>query len=139
LAGLGVVAFVIISFELESELGLPWQTTYRIACAAACLFFVHRLAMSYPGESWPRTSFWLCSLVLAGIFFTPLVDGPPSRGEFLLFALPAVIVVLVARIASYSAANDHQRAMRQQMILALVVAAVFCVILFALEIRGSQA
>jgi hypothetical protein len=53
-------------------------------------------------------------------------------GELMLFALPDAMIVLGIRIASYHVGDEHQRAMRQMMILGLVVAATFCSILYAL-------
>ncbi|HEX4737441.1 MAG TPA: hypothetical protein VH331_07760 [Allosphingosinicella sp.] len=131
LALLGVAAFVAIGGVLEKEAGLPFDTSYRAACAAACLLFIFKLGSDYPGERWPRTSLWIALLFNVGLFFTPLVDRPTSRGELMLFALPNAVIVLAARIASYPVVDDHQRAMRQQMILGLVVAVAFCAILFA--------
>ena len=139
LALLGVLAFVTMGVALEDEMGLPWDTTYRVACAGACLFFIHYLGSDYPGEQWPRTALWIALLVNVGVFLTPLVDRPASRGELMIFALPSAIVFLSARIASYSVADDRQRALRQQMILGLVVAVVFCGILFAFGIMESRA
>lgn len=128
---LGLVAFILIAMGLEKGFGLPFDTTYRIACGAGCLLFIYKLGMDYPGEQWPRISFLLALLVNAGLFFTPLMDRPASRGELILFALPDAIVVLAALIASYPVVDEHQRAMRQQMVLGLVAAVAFCVILFA--------
>ena len=139
LAILGILALVAAGVALEDEIGLPWDTTYRAACAAACIFFVHHLGSDYAGEQWPRTALWIAVVVNVGVFFTPLVDRPTSRGELMLFALPTAIVFLSARLATYSVANDYQRAMRQQMILGLVVAVIFCVILFGFGIMESQA
>lgn len=133
-----LVAFFVISFTLEDYLGIPWETSYRVVCAAICLLFIYKLGLDYPGEFWPKFSLWVSLLINAGLFFTPLVDRPTSRGELMLFALPDAIVVLVARIASYSVINDHQRAMRQQMILGLIVALVFCAGLFAVTLMGSH-
>lgn len=134
LALLGIVAFVAFSFALEGELGIPVATTLRIATAAACLLFIYHLGSDYPGERWPRISLWLALLVNVAIFFTPLVDRPISRGELMLFALPDAVIVLGARVATYSVANDHQRAMRQQMVLGLVVAVVFCAVVLGLTL-----
>lgn len=132
LALLGIAAFVTIGIELENDLGIPSDTTYRVVLAAMCLLVIFKLELDYPGEQWPRTSLWVALLVNVGLFFTPLVDRPASRGELMLFALPDAIIVLVARILSYPVGDEHQRAMRQQMILALIVAVAFCAILFTL-------
>ena len=134
LALLGIAGFVAVGSVLENEAGIPFDTTYRVACAAACLLFIKKLRLDYPEETWPWASLWIALLVNVGIFFTPLVDRPSSRGELMLFALPDAVVVLVARIASYRVTDVHQRAARQTMILGLVVALVFCVGLFALTL-----
>ena len=52
----------------------------------------------------------------------------------MLFALPDAVILLAARIASYQVVDEHQRAMRQQMILALIVAVAFCATLFGLAL-----
>jgi hypothetical protein len=116
----GLAAFLFISIALEDKFGVPSDTTYRIVCAVACVGCIYKLGGDYPGERWPETSMWLALLVNGGLFFTPLVDRPASRGEVMLFALPDIIILLVARIASYPVETVHQRAMRQQMIRALL-------------------
>lgn len=127
-----MAAFIIIGIALEDEFGVPFDTTYRVGCAAICLVFIYKLAVDYPGEPWPWISLWLALLVNIGLFFTPLFDRPASRGELMLFALPDAIVVLAARIISYRVVDVHQRAMRQQMILGLIAAVAFCAVLFTL-------
>ena len=99
-----------------------------------CLFFIYKLGVEFPGQHWPRTSLWIALLINVGIFFTPLVSRPTSRGELMLFALPDSVVVLAASIASYRVDDVHQRATRQTMILGLVVALVLCVGLFAVTL-----
>lgn len=135
---LGIVAFVIAGITLESRIGIPFDTTYRVGCAGLCLYCIFKLGSDYPGERWVQTSFWVALFVNAAIFFTPLVDRPTSRGELILFALPDIVVVLVARIASYSVVDVHQRAMRQQMILGLVVAVALGAALLAATIFQAQ-
>lgn len=139
LALLGIVVFVAVGIALQDEIGLPFDTTYRVACAVICLLFILKLKSDCPGERWPQVSFWVALLVNIGLFFTPLVDRPASRGELILFALPNAIIVLAALIISYSAADQHQRATRQQMILGLIVAVAFCAILFALTLVEPNA
>jgi len=138
LALLGIIAFLAIGIVLEDEFGLPFKTTYRIACDAACLLFIYTLCRDYPGERWPRISLGLALLVNIALFFTPLFDRPTSRGEVLLFALPDAVILLVARIVSYRVVDVHRRAMRQQMILGLIVAVVLCAILFTLTLTGPH-
>lgn len=136
LALLAVVVFVIFSFALENTTGLPSDTTIRIASAAICLWFIFKLRLDYPGERWPTVSLWVAFIVNVGLFFTPLVDRPLSRGELMIFALPDAVVVLVARISTYEVSDVHQRAIRQQMILGLLFAATVCAVLFALTLTG---
>jgi FtsH-binding integral membrane protein len=138
LALLGIIAFDVIGIAPENLIGLPFDTTYRVACAVICLLFIYDLGRGYPGEQWHRVSLWVALIVNAGLFFTPLVSRPASRGEVMLFALPDVVIVLIARIASYPVKDDHQRAMRQQMILGLIVAVVICVVLFGLTLAGPR-
>lgn len=134
----GIFAFVAVAILLEDDMGLPFDTTYRVACAAACLALIVKLARDYPGERWPRISLGFALLVNVAIFFTPLVDRPTSRGELMIFALPDAIVVLVARLVSYRVVDVDQRAMRMHIIFGLVVAVVFCSTLFALVLMGSH-
>lgn len=130
----GVIGAVMIGIALDRELGIPFATTYRIACALGCLAFIIKLGRDYPSERWPRVGFFGALFVNVVLFFTPLVDHPASRGELMLFALPDAIVVLVALIASYKVVDVHQRAVRQQMVFSLIVAVVFCAILFSLNL-----
>jgi drug/metabolite transporter (DMT)-like permease len=131
LALAGIATFVAVGVTLENEAGFPFATFYRVACATTCLVFIWKLREDYPTESWPRVSLWIALVVNVAIFFTPLVDRSASRGELMLFALPDAIVVLGARIRSYHVSDDRRRAMRQSMMLGLVVAAAFCSILYA--------
>jgi hypothetical protein len=128
----GIATFVAVGVALENEAGLPFATFYRVACAGACVGFIWKLRGDYPTESWPQASLLIALAVNVAILFTPLVDRPASRGELMIFALPDAMIVLGARIASYHARDDHQRAMRQTMILGLVVATIFCSVLYAL-------
>ncbi|GGY94158.1 hypothetical protein [Novosphingobium colocasiae] len=132
LALIGVATFVVVGVALENEAEFPFATFYRVACAAVGLGIIWKLRKDYPTETWPYVGFWIALAVNAAIFLTPLVDRPASRGELMLFALPDAIIVLGARIASFHVSDDHQRAMRQTMILGLVVAATFCSALYTL-------
>ena len=124
-----IIAYVIFSFVLESETAIPAATTMRVGTAAVCMFFIYQLGLDYPGERWPQISFWIALLVNIGIFFTPLVNRPPSRGELMIFAVPDAVVVLAVRTFTYPLTDIHQRATRQTMILGLVVAVAFCAFL----------
>ena len=127
---LGVIAFVIIGIVLEDEAGIPFKTTYRVGCAVACLTLIYQLGLQNPEERWLRVGFWCAFIVNAGLFFTPIVDRPASRGELMIFALPDAVVLLAVGLAYYPAGDARQRAVRQQMILGLVVASLFCATLF---------
>jgi Na+-translocating ferredoxin:NAD+ oxidoreductase RnfA subunit len=140
---LGLVALLVMAFTLEADLGFPAATTLRIATAAACLVFIYQIGgKAFPGERWPRIALAFAVIVNVGVFFTPLVDRPPSRGELMLFALPDTIVVLVAWLTALlstgPAADDHQRAVRQQLILGLVIAVAVCATLFSLILIQPQ-
>lgn len=126
------ICLIALSFVLERETGIPVETTMRVGAAGLCLGFIYNLSLDYPGERWPWIGFWLALLVNIGVFFTPLVKGPLSRGELMVFASPDAVVVLAARIFTYRVTDIHQRATRQTMILGLVVAIAFCAILFTL-------
>jgi Na+-translocating ferredoxin:NAD+ oxidoreductase RnfA subunit len=140
---LGLAALLVTAFTLEADLGFPAATTLRIATAAACLVFIYQIGeKAFPGERWPRVALAFALMVNVGVFFTPLVERPPSRGELMLFALPDTIVVLVAWLAALlstgPAADDHQRAVRQQLILGLIIAVAVCATLFSLILIQPQ-
>jgi hypothetical protein len=138
LAVVAIIAALIVGDALKDELGIPFDTTYRIVCAGTCLVFIYKIGSDYPGERWPQISLCVAALVNVALFFTPLVNRPASRGEVMLFALPDAVVWLSARAVSYPPRDVHQRAIRQQLILALILAVAFCAILYALTLMGSQ-
>lgn len=134
----GIAAFLVIGFFLENDLGVPFYTTYRIGCAAVCLFLIFQFGADYPGERWPRVALVIALLVNVGIFFTPLVEGHASRGEIMLFLAPDAVVVLAARTVSYPVVDDHQRAVRGQLIVGSILAAALCAILFSLVLLSPH-
>lgn len=138
LALLGVIAFVMAAAVLESQFAIPFDVPYRIACAGMCLVFIGKLAWDYPNERWPRIALSIALIVTIALFFTPIVDHPESRGELMIFALPDAVIVLLVRIASYPVTDQHQRAMRQQMILALIVAIVGGIVLMIAALGIGQ-
>lgn len=132
LALIGIIAFIALAVALESAFGIPFKITYRIACAIACLVFVAKIGSDYPGERWPRIAFILALAFNVGLFFSPLAHLPASKGDLLFFGAPDAAIMLAARIATYPVTDVHQRAVRQQMILGLVVALAFCALILAI-------
>ncbi len=117
---------------LESKFEIPFKTTYRIACMVGCLIFIAKIGSDYPGERWPWIAFLVALLFNVGLFFSPLAHQPASKGDVLFFGAPDAAIMLAARTFSYPVADEHQRAVRQQMILGLVLALVFCAIILAM-------
>jgi hypothetical protein len=138
LALLGMGAFLVVGVALEHYVGLPFDTTYRVGCAAACLLFIYTLRSDFPEALWPKASFWLALLINVGIFFTPLTDRPGSRGEIMIFATPDVVVTLIARIATFRPTDQNQRAARLQLIVGLLFAVMFCAVIFGFCIAESR-
>ena len=134
LAMIGIIGFVALSTVLDERAGIRFDMTYRVVCAVACLAFIAKLASDYAGESWPRISLILALLLNASLFLTPLMKGASSRGEIVLFALPDAVIVLGARLISYTVEDVHQRAVRQQLVLGFIVAVTVCAILFSLAL-----
>lgn len=133
-----MIAFVAGSIVSEERAGVPFDTTYRIVCAVVCLWFIRDFEEQFPGRF--RLSFYLAVALNIGLFYTPIMERPASRGELMLFALPDAIVVLAVEIATYEVRDDRQRANRQMMILALVAAIILCAALLgaiALEVKRA--
>jgi hypothetical protein len=134
----GVGFLILFGMLLQSEFGLPFDTTYRVACAAMCIVFIYGLNSEYPGEKWIGVAAIISIIANIALFCTPLVDQPTSRGEVMFFALPDAAIVLGVRIASYRVTNDHQRAMRQQMILGFIVAVAFGAVILGLTLVAPR-
>ncbi len=134
----GIIGAIAIGIALEKDLGIPFDTSYRVACAIACLAFVFKLQRDYPTEKWPKAGLLGAGIINISLFFTPLVSRPASRGELMIFALPDAIVVLAALIAFYKVETVHQRAVRQQMVLGLIIALGFSAVMFTLILIGPQ-
>ena len=132
LALLGIIAFAASAITLETEVGIPFKTTYRIACAIACLIFVAKIGSDYRGQQWPRIAFVLALLLNVGILFSPLAHLPASKGDLLFFGAPDAAIMLAARAVTYPATDVHQRAVRQQLIFGLVLAVAFCAIILSI-------
>lgn len=139
LALIGVVIFVALSIALDNYVGIPFDTSYRIACASGCLLYIIKLGLDHPGEKWPWVGFSIALLLSISLFFTPLLDRPASRGEIVLFALPDAIILLGARIATYPVNNDDdRRIIHQRLILALVIALAFFGVLVAVSLNARS-
>lgn len=119
---LGIGSLLVFSIMLENQVGIPFKTTYRVACAIGCLIFIAQIGSEYRGERWPWIALSLALLFNVGLFFSPLAHQPGSKGDILFFGVPDAAIVLAARTKSYRVIDDHSRAVRQQMILGLVLA-----------------
>lgn len=119
-----VTAFVAFIVTIEQGLGVAFDTSVRILCAVIALVLVFSFVSSKRTERWPWIALLIATLVSAGLFFTPLIDRPSSRGEFILFLLPDTIILLTARLITFEVRDDRGRAARQTMVLGLVVAVV---------------
>jgi len=129
--GVIVILAMLALVGLGTAIGLSFDTSYRIACAAACIIFIASLALDYPDDLWPKIGLIAATLINAGLFLTPVFHRPSSRGELMLFALPDAIALLSVRLAYFSVSTDHERAQRQMVIFGLVVAVVFCAVLYS--------
>jgi drug/metabolite transporter (DMT)-like permease len=136
---LGILAFVAVAVAMENEFGIPFKTTYRIACAIACLAFMYRIGSEYPGEQWPRIAFIIALAFNLGLFFSPLAHLPASKGDLLFSGAPDAAILLAARTASYPATDAHQRAVRQQLILGLILALAFCALILSIMFIPDRA
>lgn len=135
---LGIALFVTFSIALENETGFPFDTTYRIACAGICLGLMAKIAWSYLEERWLWITLSVAVAINIALFFTPLADGPASRGEIMVFALPDITIFLAARAISYPVTNDHQRAVRQQLVAGVILAIAFCAIILSIGLIPAR-
>jgi len=132
LALLGIIAFDAFAITLENEVGIPFKTTYRIACAIACLIFVAKIGSDFREQQWPRIAFMMALLINVGIFFSPLAHLPASKGDLLFFGAPDAAIMLAARAVTYPVTDVHQRAVRQQLIFGLILAVALCAIIISI-------
>jgi len=129
---LGIIAFVAFAITLESKLGVPFALTFRVTCACICLYLIRKLASDFPGEKWPTVALALATMVNLALFFSPLKALPASKGDILFFAAPDALIMLAARSLTYPVSDVHQRALRQQLIMGTILAAIVCAILMAI-------
>lgn len=129
LIGLGI--WVASAMTLENVTGISVDTTYKVTCAIVCVGFMAHVATNYPGERWPWIAVAVACLFNAGLFFTPVLGHPASRGEIMLFALPDVSIFTLARAVTYPAEDVHERAVRQQIFMGLFFAVALGAIILA--------
>ncbi|WP_288936930.1 hypothetical protein [uncultured Sphingomonas sp.] len=130
LALLAMAVFLGVAIALQHAFGIPIYTSYRVACGGFCLAFMARIGdVRY--ERWARIAVAVAAVISIGLFFTPAFDRPASRGEVLFFALPDIAVFFMARAMSYPDADEHQRAVRQQLFVGFAFALALCVLMFA--------
>ena len=126
-----VLLIMLTIMGLGMAAGLSFDTAYRVTCAVGCVLFVATLASDNSAALWPWFGAGASAVINAGLFLTPIVNRPTSRGEIMLFALPDSIAVLCARLAWFPVSSDHDRAQRQMVIFGAVVAVVFCGALYS--------
>jgi len=134
LGGLGIIAFVAIAFALDSTLGIPVDTTIHAAIGIACVGVMAMIGWSdYPDEKWPRVAVLIALVINAGLFlFSPLTHHPASEADMGFFGAPDGVVWLTSRTVSYPVADAHQRAVRQQLIVGLILSLPFCAMFLAM-------
>jgi len=129
---LGIIACLVIAFTLENKVGIPVAVTLRIVCAGMCLFLMFKIGSDYPGQRWPRVALAIAALFNFAMFFSPLAELPASKGDIMFFAAPDAVIFLAARTFTYPVTDVHQRAVRQQLIVGLILASAACAILMSI-------
>lgn len=134
LALIGIAVFDTLAIMLENRVGVPFKTTFRLACAVGCLTLIARMIADEPDAHWLRFAFCGALVSNLAMFFSPLAALPASKGDLLFFAAPDAAILFGARAFTYPVTDDHQRAVRQQLImgfiLALAVSALILSIMF---------
>lgn len=128
---IAVFAFVAFGILLESATGIPFDTTYRIACAGMCLGFMAMMAREHPGARWSWIALLIAATTNAALFLTPMAHHPASRGEVMILALPDATIYLTARAMTLPATDVHERAVRQQVVVGAILAYVFSALIIA--------
>jgi hypothetical protein len=133
LSGLGVIAFMACAYVLESTLGIPVDTTIDAAIGIACVGLMGMIGWSdYPDQKWPRVAVLIALVINAGLFlFSPLTRHPASEIGIGFFGAPDLVVWLAARTVAYPVSDAHQRAVRQQLIVGLILILPFCAMFLA--------
>lgn len=131
-------AIIMLSIFVEDNLDVSSDAIFRVVSAVVAPIAIYP-CLAGPDSRWMRFGLVLALAVNMGIFFTPLVDRPAaSRGEFFLFALPSLVVMLSARVASFPVQTARDRVVRQQLILGLVVSVLACATGFIIAIAEAR-
>lgn len=128
---IGVGIWLASAMTLENVTGISVDTTYKVTCAIVCVGFMAHVAANYPSERWPWMAVAVACLFNAGLFFTPVLGHPASRGEIMFFAFPDVSIFTLARAVTYPAKDVHERAVRQQIFMGLFFAVALSAIILA--------
>lgn len=128
---LGVAGFVAFGITLETACGIPFDLTYRIACAVACLVMMVKIGADQGKERWFRVSLFIALVFNASLFLTPILHRPASRGEIMIFALPDAAVFFFGQAIGYPTGDEHQRAVRQQLFVGSLLAFAVAALLLA--------
>ncbi|MBU6269016.1 MAG: hypothetical protein KGN34_15830 [Sphingomonadales bacterium] len=126
-----MIVVLTVAIALERMAAIPVALTLRVVVAAACLFFMSKIGAEYPGQKWPVIAIAIAATINVATLCTPLATLPTSKGDVMFFAAPDAVIFLAARTFTYPATDPHQRAVRQQLILALILALAFCAILLS--------
>jgi len=129
---LGIAVTLAIAFTLESKVGVPVAVTLRIIVASVCLFVMFKIGSDYAGKIWPKIALVVAAIFNFLMFFSPLAKMPASKGDIMFFAVPDAVIFMAARTFTYPVSDVHTRAVRQQLIVGLVLALAFCAIIMAI-------
>lgn len=129
---LGIAVTLAIAFTLESKAGVPVAVTLRIIVASVCLFVMFKIGSDYAGQKWPKIALAVAAIFNFSMFFSPLAKLPASKGDIMFFAAPDAVIFMAARTFNYPVADVHTRAVRQQLIVGLILALAFCAIIMAI-------
>lgn len=127
--GLGI--YIALAMTLENVTGIRFDTTYKVTCAFVCVGFMTKLALGSPGERWPWIAIAAACIFNAGLFLTPVLSHPASRGEIMFFALPDASIFMLTRAITYPETDVHKRAVRQQIFVGLFFAVALSAIILA--------
>jgi hypothetical protein len=91
-----------------------------------------KIGSDYAGQKWPKIALAVAAIFNFAMFFSPLAKLPASKGDIMFFAVPDVVIFLAARTFTYPVTDVHTRAVRQQLIVGLILALAFCAIILAI-------